>query len=339
MAAELATIEMPPIAFVRSWSKEKSKLRTMWLWCQSLDLGFGFNPSSNRPSDGMTRISFGNRRAGILAQLKQRQRLDLIAEGLPVIAASAHGFWDASQQLERESREATVLEGFAEEEAAKALILMDMVRCPSKQVARRAAAIIKTFYDHLGRLIYADAQHWRPTDVDQLREYVDQAREGHVLEGYVGEFIVPNWTRYSREAALYADIELHEDGVPQWSAPKGKLTKSVFGGPPNALTLVEAMQLAGMFDRKGVEIVHGVWGKVDFVDHQGFQEQRKLTQAMLQQLSDAGLISDALADAHGHALYNNWQIPMYALDFRETEIPLEDLEARREAALWNEVGY
>lgn len=68
----------------------------------------------------MARVSFGNRRAGILAHLKQRQRLDLIADGLPIIAASAHGFWDASQKLESRSREATVLEGFAEEEAAKA---------------------------------------------------------------------------------------------------------------------------------------------------------------------------------------------------------------------------
>lgn len=287
----------------------------------------------------MARVSFGNRRAGILAHQKQRPRLDLVAEGLPIIAASAQGFWDASQKLEKGSREATVLEGFAEEEAAKALILVDLIRCPAKQVARRAAAMIRTFYDHLGRLIYADAQHWCPTDVDQLREYVDQAREGHALEGYAGEYIVPNWTRYSREATLYADIEVYEDGVPQWSTPTGKMTKSIFGGSPNALTLVEAMQLAGMFDRKGVDIVHGVWGKVDFVDSQGFEEQRQLTQAMFEQLSDARLISDAFADAHGHTLYNNWQIPMYALDFREVEIPLEDLEARREAAFRSEVGY
>lgn len=70
----------------------------------------------------MARVSFGNRRAGILAHLKQRQRLDLIAEGLPVITASARGFWESSRHLEKGSREATVLEGFAEEEAAKALM-------------------------------------------------------------------------------------------------------------------------------------------------------------------------------------------------------------------------
>lgn len=63
----------------------------------------------------MARVSFGNRLAIILAHLKQLQRLDVIAEGLPIIAASARGFWESSQQLEKGSREATVLEGFAEE--------------------------------------------------------------------------------------------------------------------------------------------------------------------------------------------------------------------------------
>src|SRR3546814_17434787 len=111
------------------------------------------------------------------------------------------------------AREATVLEGFAEEEAAKALILVDLIRCPPKQVARRAAAMIKTFYDHLGRLIYDDAQHWCPTDVDQLREYVDQACEGHALDGYAVEYIVPYWKRFNREAVLHSDKRDDKDGV------------------------------------------------------------------------------------------------------------------------------
>lgn len=287
----------------------------------------------------MARISFGNRRAGVLAHLKQRQRLDLIADGLPILAASARSFWNASLNLEKGSREAVVLEGFAEEEAAKALILVDLVRCPAKQVARRAAGLIRTFYDHLGRLIYVDAQHWSAVDIAQLREYVDLAREGHALEGYIGEYIVPNSTRYRREAALYADIEMYEDGVPQWSAPQGSLSKSIFGGPSNALSLLDAMTTTGMFSRKGVQIVWEVWGEVDFVDEAGFEDQRRLTRAMLEALSEAGLISNDITDGQWQTLYNNWQMPMYALDFREREVALEDLKAQQDAAFWNEVGY
>ena len=100
-----------------------------------------------------------------------------IAEGLPIIAASVRSFWDAAQLLEQGSREQNVLEGFAVEEAAKVLILMDLVRCPSKHIAQRVKEIVKTFYDHLSRMIYADAQGWRPVDVTQLQTYVDQERQ------------------------------------------------------------------------------------------------------------------------------------------------------------------
>jgi len=287
----------------------------------------------------MAKVSYGNRRAGILVHLRQPQRLRLIAEGLPVIAASARSFWDSSRQLENGSREATVLEGFAEEEAAKALILMDMARCPAKQVARRAGTIVRTFYGHLGRLIYADAQHWRPVNIDQLREYVDHARQGHTLEGFAGEYIVPNWQRYSREAAMYADVEVYEDGVPQWSAPTGSLSKTIFGGPPNALALVDAMATTGMFTHKGVRIINEVWGALDFVDVQQFDDGRRLTGEMFDRLDAARLITDAATDEHYRVLYNNWQMPMYALEFSEIAVPLEELEARREAALWSEIGY
>ena len=67
----------------------------------------------------MAKVTFGNRQAGILCNLPTERRLDLIAEGLPVILASAESFWTAAASLTQAPREARVLEGFAEEEAAK----------------------------------------------------------------------------------------------------------------------------------------------------------------------------------------------------------------------------
>jgi hypothetical protein len=48
--------------------------------------------------------------------------------------ASARGFWNAAQRLEDRRREADVLIGLAKEEAAKILIVLDIVRCPPKRV-------------------------------------------------------------------------------------------------------------------------------------------------------------------------------------------------------------
>jgi hypothetical protein len=287
----------------------------------------------------MADIPYGNRRADILTQLSQRERLEFIAEGLPIVAASARSFWDAAQLLEQGSREQNVLEGFAVEEAAKVLILMDLVRCPSKYIARRVKGIVKTFYDHLSRMIYAAAQGWRPVDVTQLQTYVDQERQGHYLEGYVGEYIVPNWRLYSRESTMYADIEVHEDGKPQWSAPRGDgCSLQMFGGPPLPLLLTEAMAALGMFTVKGVRIVHQTWQALDFIDIQHLDDHRRLVREMLDKLIAAKLPSDDATDDHVWQLNSHWQLPMYNLQFGKIPVELEVLEAERNAALWHEFG-
>ena len=100
----------------------------------------------------------GLHQAKRLCQLPERERLPFIAEGLPVILDSAQSFWKAAQQLKDYPPEANVLEGFAGEEAAKILILMDVVRCPPKLVESKLNKLIGWFYDHMARLIYAKPQ-------------------------------------------------------------------------------------------------------------------------------------------------------------------------------------
>nr|KMW29645.1 hypothetical protein BV87_11380 [Sphingobium yanoikuyae] len=128
-----------------------------------------------------------------MREMAQSERLDFIAEGLTIILTSARGFWNAAEKLTDNPREASVLEGFAEEESAKALILLDLVRCPPSKVDGRIGRIVKNFYSHLARLIYAKAQSWRPVNVEQLQDYVDSERQGHYLEGGMSEYILPNW--------------------------------------------------------------------------------------------------------------------------------------------------
>ena len=69
-----------------------------------------------------------------MRDMKHAEWLDFIAEGLPIILSSARSFWSAEEKLADNPREASVLEGFAEEECAKALILLDLVRCPPSKV-------------------------------------------------------------------------------------------------------------------------------------------------------------------------------------------------------------
>lgn len=157
------------------------------------------------------------KRARVLPNLPQSKQLDVIAEGLPILMKSAGELLAASKTLGEHHRAADILHGHAMEEVAKILILIDIVRCPPKLRPSRIGPMITWFYDHLARLIYIDAQSWKPVSANQLQEYVDHHRKSHYLEGAFGEYIMPNWTTFSRESMLYADIITDEDGEPMWN--------------------------------------------------------------------------------------------------------------------------
>jgi|TARA_R110002051_G_scaffold230170_2_gene292225 hypothetical protein len=275
-----------------------------------------------------------------LCQLPQQQRLDFIAEGLPIILDSAQGFWAASQKLEDLPREAKVLEGFAEEEAAKILILMDAVRCPPKLISSKLNRIIGWFYDHLARLIYADAVNWKPMNLAQLREYVDRQRRGHYVEGYAGEYIMPNWAVYERESGLYADVEAYQDDTLLWSEPRrSELDRSIFPSmTPGALQVAEAMQHLGLFSAQGLRATSEIWGSLEYRESEDHHHGRVLTEKLLTRLDEEKLILDTAEDRHVRTLYNEWQIPMYNLDFSIIPVTLEELQAEQEREYWSMVG-
>lgn len=286
------------------------------------------------------KVPFGNRRANVLCSLKHSERIKLIAEGLPVILNSAQSFWQASQSLKDKPRESQVLAGFAEEEAAKILILIDLVRCPRKRAETLCGKIVITFYDHLSRLIYAAAQSWRPTDITELQSYVDNSRKGHYLEGYAGEYIVPNWTKYSREAAMYADIEVYEDENPHWNNPFffGESKFSIL--PPRALDIAEAIEALGMFSLAGLRHISEVWGAIEFVHSENFfSDAQPLTKQLFDRLDAENLVTERATEKHAGLLLHGWQMPMYNLDFKELPASLDDLKAEQEANLWREAGY
>lgn len=289
-------------------------------------------------SDKGTKITFGGRQARALCNMSHAARLDFIAEGLPIILQSARGFWEAAEAIKAKPREAAVLAGFAEEEAAKALILIDLVRCPEPKASERIGKIVKkTLYDHLSRMIYAKAQSWRPVNVAQLQEYVDQERQGHYLEGGMSEYIVPNWSLYLRESTMYADIEVYEDGVPQWNDPD-RWSGCLMAIRPTALSVVEALKALGVLTRAGLQATSDVWGTIDFVKDEGPAEARELTKQHGVRLDSEGLVTEDASDEHVRLLFDYWQLPMYSLEFGVINVPLERLEAQREATLWNEVG-
>ncbi|SCW92242.1 hypothetical protein [Ancylobacter rudongensis] len=287
----------------------------------------------------MSKVNIGLRQANRLAQMSPKAQLGFIAEGLPLIRDSAFGFWSAAQALQGHSREREVLEGFAEEEAAKGLILMDIVRCPSALMKDRLTPMLSWFYNHLARMIYANAASWKPVDTKQLQEYVDTARRTHYLEGNMGEYILPNWEEYRRESQLYVDIAAFENGDPVWSAPVVHDGVSIGDWPPPSLQLVEALHQLGLTTEAGLQATSETWGTVTFQDKEGFEDIRKILERLLARAIAESLPLETAEEKHVQTLYRLWQIPMYLLDLKRLPVSLEELKRHQEAMLWAEAGY
>ena len=271
-------------------------------------------------------------KAALICNMPADKRLEFIAEGLPVLFESAKSLAMASRALEQFPREAEILERHCEEECAKVLILVDIIRCPRKTVAARIGPMMRWFYDHLARLIYAEAQGWKPINAQQLQEYINHDRKSHYLEGEYGEFIMENWALFQRESTLYADVFSNEDADPMWNSPLRKIVPAG-GHLPNSYSLVEALEAFGVFTVKGLKVMAGVWGRHDVKGDVEWSLTRDLYPELVQGLEAAGLITEHATADHARTLSDTWQLPMYNMDFAKISVPLERLHEEREAQI------
>ncbi len=277
----------------------------------------------------------GQRQANRLCQMSPTDRLTFIAEGLPVILASAQGFWGASVGLAAMPREAEVLKGFAKEEAAKILVLMDLLRCPEALITDRLGMLVNRFYGHLERLIYAQVTEWWSEDIARLRKAVEPLRKTHYLEGNLGEYILPNSTLYDRESKLYADIEAYEDGAALWNAPT--VYPSHFPPmKPRVLVVAEAMSALGMFTPAGLKAVAEVWAPLAFTDTETLHDGERLTRQLLERLIAESLPGEEATQEHVDDLTRSWPLPMYDVDLSPIPVTLEELKAEQDRLFWAE---
>ena len=288
----------------------------------------------------------GMRRAAALANLTLDQQLDLIYEGLPALMGSVEELLSASKALSKNPRSAAILNRHATEEIAKILILVDLVRCPNQLRASKTGVMIKWFYSHLARLIYVDAQSWKPMTVQQLQEYVDTHRPSHYLEGAIGEYIAPNFEIFKRESDMYADILCEEDGTLHWHDPNDTHRNSdpdldFLGNDrdPWPWKICLALRDLGLFTREGLGIMSDAWSKTDFCDQETWHDAKGCVEEMLVASQSAGLITENAKENQAGTLYHSWQMPMYHLEFSQITVSLEELRAQQEHNLAMEMGY
>lgn len=282
----------------------------------------------------------GLKQAKRIAKMTPDRRDAFISEGLDIICASAQSFWESAKVLSATSREAEILEDFATEEAAKILIFLDIYRAPAGQRSAVFECHLKRIYSHHARLLYVDATSWKPVNKAQLQDYLDHSRQSHIVDGPVSEFIMPHGPTYRREQKLYADVVAYEDDEVHWNDPlmPFRMPRPFLRHAPPILSLVSGMKRLGIFSVDGLDAITSTWGETAFRDEDGLPKARSLSLEMLGRLEARGQISEEASEADVGFVADAWPFPMWDMELRRIDVPLEELEAERDGALWAEIG-
>ena len=142
-----------------------------------------------------------------LGNLNDEDLIREVSEGVPAIVDNAVKFNDAARLLfeARKFRMSSVMEGFASEEAAKVLILIDLVRCPQNWPERSQVA--KRFYGHVTKRIYAKSCTYPLISTfNEVTEFVNDESQSFYLDGPSGvDWVFVNSLIDEREQNIYVD--------------------------------------------------------------------------------------------------------------------------------------
>ncbi|WP_328850982.1 hypothetical protein OG994_23385 [Micromonospora globbae] len=282
------------------------------------------------------------RRLKAILQLPIKRRFDLIAEGLEALTRQVARLYEDAKHLERLERPhgAGIVEAFVLEEAAKVLILLDLVRTDPRD-GRAWSTQISWFYSHLARCLYASAYHGSPASLGEVRGYVDSLRQSHYLDGPNDvDWIFRNQPISERERILYVDLVEAEDDLIWWGPSEDPVCFISSRLP----ALVSSLARMGITSREGLDVVCAAWKDVSIDDSMPWWEVREINSKILQSMLDGKLHKEGSATEDDFsAVMNQWIFPLRTLDLTEKEVSIEELKQKRqrvlEQYLYEEWGY
>ncbi len=239
-----------------------------------------------------------------------------VATGIGHVMDSVNNLEAATRKLYEAGHHhpARVLEIFAEEEAAKVLILVDAVRCPPNKQKERSRTL-GYFYDHLAKGIYAMASEWVPADFAEVKCHVNYMRGKYYLDGPNDvDWMFPNWIAQRREEDLYVGYIRDDLGEHHWVYPRATDTSGTYYLAPTVIRLARTLHRTKATTPEGLSVIAEVWRPVEIRDEMRWlTEQRGLNRRTLEALKDRGLPVPELTQDEMR-IWDNWVFPLWPLD-------------------------
>lgn len=269
-----------------------------------------------------------------LADFPDSRLFEEVAKGIPLIFQNAYALDTAAQKLhqERQFRVSDAVRRFSEEEAAKILILIDLIRCPS--MPDRKAETAKFFYSHVAKRIYATTCSYpRIASFGELCNLIETESRPSYLDGpNQVDWIFLNSVVAEREQALYVDYVqdiTEEFGSCFWRDPIQTPYETPEYKSPDCVKLGNALLEAGAGSLEGLTLIANLW--------RGFAPGPETDRAELQILIKHTLEKLAKIEKFSENqpslsfIVSHWSFPLWSLTIKEPRAKSRDLdELRRE---------
>ena len=266
-----------------------------------------------------------------LAKLPEKEFFDEISEGLSLVADNAIRINSDAQALfnNKQMRGARVLTVFAEEEAAKFLILLDAVRCPRTPQIRLCKHLGK-YYSHLAKGLYAECCNWRPATFAELKDGIMRESHDYYLDGPNDiDWIFKNNIIQSREDTLYVNYA-ENDGTHYWQSPGQFDTMFNFYSLPASVVLVTTLHNVGCTKPESLKVIADRWFDVPITDDLTWRTVQDTNIAILEEMESCLILNDQPSSEYS-CVANKWPFPLYDLELKEIKVDKAQLEqVRRE---------
>ena len=268
-----------------------------------------------------------------LANFPDERLFRQLAEGIPLIVENAVSLDETAQRLHRQAdfRASEIFRGFAEEEAAKVLILIDLVRCPRDW--KKRTEISKRFYGHVAKRIYAMTCSY--PSIASFKEFCKLV-ETECLPYYLDgpnrvDWIFWNDIAAKREQNLYVDYaqELNDEpGDYHWIVPPAPLPWNRQYETPDCVKLSQALSEAGAGSVDGLAAIASIWRDFEPEAPPDREELYDLITLTLDRLGEGEL--NSTDESSKSFIVTHWPFPLWPLTMKEPRKEPGDLKTLRE---------
>ena len=270
-----------------------------------------------------------------LAELSLADRITAVSEGLELIARNVRAQSGEIENIhEIAPRASLLLKTLAEEEAAKAFLLVDYLRPPLGTSAEAVAAHLGRVYDHMTRGVYAFYYSTRPASFGEVKEIVEGERVSLYLDGPEGfEWIFRNQIMQRREELMYVDwIEV--EGEMRWQSPdyRVRLEEGMPAPRSMIIRMLLAMEGNGLLKAGPLSRLRDVWSTKELSSDTHWVECSQANREFLNAVAAEGL---EISEQHRAMVESSLLFPLTGLDTSTLRIDRRTLEEERDEAVRN----